>query len=101
MDDHLRPGSIVFCRAELKEDLQEGLTIWKSYDSISDDISFVDVVSMNDIMLVLSFKTTPIQDNDKISDEWKIGAYKVLTPRGVVGWVGKGWVVATINDSSP
>lgn len=88
---HLKPGSIVTCRSDIDE-----LTIWKSYHcDINDD---VDLVTRNDIVVVLGFRSTPkkeLQDNANVlTDEWRPGAYKVLTPRGRVGWIGAGWIVS-------
>ena len=89
-DTRLKPGSIAMCRPDIDE-----LTIWRSYRcDVDDDI---DTVSQNDIIIILKFRSTPkkeLHDTvNTLTDEWRPGAYKVLTPRGRSGWIGAGWIV--------
>ena len=86
----LKPGTLVTCRAEA-----DGLIMWSSYGChIDHDI---DHVNENDILMVLkSRKPTKIELNDiknPLTEEWIIGSYQVLSPKGIKGWVGAGWVL--------
>lgn len=88
MQDHLlKPGSIVSPRGDT-----DYLRIWKSYRcDIEDDI---DIVRSGEIMIILrSRKTTKKSalSGGTLIDEWKTGAYQVLSPSGKKGWVGAGW----------
>jgi len=83
----LRPGSLVVCRSSVDK-----LTLWGSYRcDIEDD---VDYVKPGEILIIIKSKrSAPDEENDmSLSREWQVGAYKVLTPRGKVGWVGAGWL---------
>lgn len=86
---------MVSCRTDM-----DRLIIWKSRRcNIEQDIDSVD---SGEIMLILNSRLPTKADREdkynRIPDEWKIGSYQVLTPRGKVGWIGAGWVTAlTVN----
>ena len=89
----VKPGSMVSCRHNM-----DYLTIWKSYRcNVDQDI---DIVRSGEIMLILksrrTAKASPLVALLPLASEWEIGAYRVLTPRGVSGWVGAGWVTPII-----
>jgi len=86
----LKPGTMVSCHKDINE-----LVIWKSYRSDMEDN--IDSVKSGDIMVILeSRKTSNFEVEDQVNmlmDEWKIGAYLLLTPNGKKGWVGAGWII--------
>ncbi len=90
----LRPGTMVVVRFD-----QEYLVIWKS--RCSDFNEDCAVVKSDDILLVLNARRTTRKEREKndssLTDEWTTGSYQVLTPLGIIGWVGAGWVT-TVND---
>ena len=89
----LKPGTLVTCMAGA-----DGLFVWSSYDCSSD--RDIDHVNENDILMILkSRKPTKIELNDiknPLTEEWIIGSYQVLSPKGIKGWVGAGWVTSVI-----
>ena len=80
------PGTIVACRPGIRG----GLLIWSEYHGDLD--SDVDQVYDNDLLLILDFKAPSVEERHSLSKEWQKGAYLVLSPRGLKGWVGAGWV---------
>ena len=89
----VKPGSMVSCRDDM-----DYLTIWKSYRCNADQD--IDVVRSGEIMLILKSKRTAKVSLRNASiplvAEWETGAYRVLTPRGVSGWVGAGWITEVV-----
>lgn len=86
------PGTLVRCRSSV-----DNLTLWGSYRcDIEDD---VDYVVPGDILVVIKNQKASSKNDDAINDEWRMGAYQVLTPRGVTGWVGAGWIEKLPPDS--
>jgi len=85
----LKPGDLVACRPDA-----DGLIMWSSYRcDIDDTVGGVDV---NDILLILkSRKPTKkeLRQPIPLTEEWKVGAYQVLSSEGLVGWIGAGWAV--------
>lgn len=83
----LKPGQLAVCKSDIDK-----LTLWGSYRcDIEDD---VDYVEPGEILIIIKSKRTA-SDNDEenpLNIEWQVGAYKVLTPRGKLGWVGAGWI---------
>jgi hypothetical protein len=81
-------GDLVKCRPDV-----EILLLWPRHYSFFNEET-VEVGS-EQILLVLDFAAH--RDNflqsDNLTDEWKGGAYFVLSSSGEVGWVGQGWVV--------
>ncbi len=82
----LKPGTLVSCNDDINE-----LVIWKSYRSDMEDN--IDSVKPGDIMVILESRPTSEDQVNILMEEWKIGAYCVLTPNGKMGWVGAGWIV--------
>lgn len=84
-------GTMVRCRP----DMGEQLILWSSHSAEDvDDISaYVDV---NEVLVVLNSKTNSRARSKKhvvYSDEWKNGAYLLMSASGAKGWIGEGWVV--------
>lgn len=83
--NHKLPGELVVCRSDV-----EHLILWESCECDAEDVN--GLAEAHEILIVLDYKKT--SGSDKIMDEWSEGAYKLMTPRGVVGWTGVGWVVS-------
>lgn len=88
MESLLSPGDMVMCRST------DSLVVWSTYkSSFDDDAGFV---SADEIMLILKVRKTTKKEQNNVdyffTDEWKQGAYKIVSSSGVVGWVGAGWV---------
>jgi hypothetical protein len=85
----LPPGTMVVCRVDLDK-----LILWSSYDCDLDDVNgYVDV---NEVLIIIDSRITPEEERSKYdevyTDEWKNGAYLVMSSSGVKGWIGEGWV---------
>lgn len=81
------PGSLVRIKPG-----EEFLVLWPTYKTDSYEKE-TGRVFINDIMIVLKTRETK-KINERLSDEWKKGSYRVLTSSGISGWVGEGWVVS-------
>lgn len=84
-------GTMVKCRP----DVGEHLILWTSHNAEDvDDISaYVDV---SEVLIILNFETNSnvkLKKRVIYSDEWKNGAYLLMSTSGAKGWIGEGWVV--------
>jgi len=82
----LPPGSLVVCRPD-----SDQLILWESYGCDVDDIK--GMANVNDILIVLEAKENSSFKDERLTEEWLLGAYKIMTPEGIQGWTGAGWVV--------
>ena len=81
----LKPGQIAACRSDV-----DRLVLWSSYDCDVDDVN--DVVEGKELFVIVD-AIEKIHTSDPLTEEWEKGAYKILSPRGICGWVGAGWIV--------
>jgi len=89
MYEMLKPGQMAACRIDV-----ERLVLWNSYECEQDEIS--DYIEANELFVIVDAVTsiqTEKLDGLLASEEWENGAYKVMSPRGIFGWVGAGWVI--------
>jgi len=86
----LPPGTMLVCRIDLDQ-----MILWSSYNCDLDDINAT--VDVNEVLMVIDSRVTPEEDRPKYdevyTDEWKNGAYFVMSSSGVKGWIGEGWVM--------
>jgi hypothetical protein len=86
----LSPGTMVVCRPDLDK-----LILWSSYECDLDD--FNATIEVNDVLIILDVRVTPTEEKSKYdeiyTEEWKNGAYLVISSAGVQGWIGEGWVI--------
>jgi len=81
----LKPGQFATCRPDVDK-----LMLWTSYDCEIDDVN--DTVTGEELFIILDVMEMS-NCADPLTNEWEKGAYKVLSPRGICGWVGAGWVI--------
>lgn len=87
-------GTLVVCRTDI-----EHLILWESYD-VDDADDVAGYVDLHEVLIVLEARKNEDPDRKKsiikeelFSEEWKDGAYLLLSSSGVKGWIGEGWVV--------
>ena len=86
----LSPGTMVVCNASLDIDQ---LVLWGSYEgAASIELAVHGIIDMKDVLIVIKSRIN-LDKNVIYSDEWKNGAYFVMSSSGMKGWVGEGWVV--------
>lgn len=87
----LSPGTMVVCNASLDIDQ---LVLWASYEGDVENIEHAvhGTIDMKDVLIVIKSRIN-LDKNVIYSDEWKNGAYFVMSSSGMKGWVGEGWVV--------
>jgi len=86
----LSPGTMVVCNASLDIDQ---LVLWGSYEgAASIEHAVHGIIDMKDVLIVIKSRIN-LDKNVIYSDEWKNGAYFVMSSSGMKGWVGEGWVV--------
>lgn len=87
----LSPGTMVVCNASLDIDQ---LVLWASYEGDVENIEYAihGTIDMKDVLIVIKSRIN-LDKNVIYSDEWKNGAYFVMSSSGMKGWVGEGWVV--------
>lgn len=90
----LAPGTLVTCRPDLDQ-----LILWQSYDvdDVDDVAGYVDI---HEVLVILEARKNEDPSRKKstlkeelFSEEWKNGAYLLLSSSGIRGWIGEGWVV--------
>lgn len=86
----LPPGTMLVGRIDLDQ-----LILWSSYNCDLDDVNAT--VNVNEVLMVIDSRVTPEEDRSKYdevyTDEWKNGAYFVMSSSGAKGWIGEGWVM--------
>jgi hypothetical protein len=89
MPNLLSRGEIVVCRSDVAV---TSLVVWSSERASFDDD--VGTVSINEIMIIVDVKKPSKRalKDLTLTDEWKLGSYKILSSSGVSGWIGAGWV---------
>lgn len=84
-------GTMVRCRAEVGHQL----ILWASHAAKDvDDVSAY--VNVDEVLVVLKSRRnlkSARSKNPTLSDEWKKGAYLLMSSSGSTGWIGEGWVV--------
>jgi hypothetical protein len=87
----LSPGTMVVCNTNL--DIEQ-LVLWGSYEGDVENIEHAvhGTIDMKDVLIVIKSRIN-LDKNVIYSDEWKNGAYFVMSSSGMKGWVGEGWVV--------
>lgn len=87
-------GTLVACRPDLDQ-----LILWSSYDvdDVDDVAGYVDI---DEVLVILEARKNEDPDRKKsllkeelFSEEWKNGAYLLLSSSGIKGWIGEGWIV--------
>jgi hypothetical protein len=88
-------GTLVACRTDI-----EHLILWESYD-VDDTDDVAGYVDIHEVLIVLEARKNEEPDGKKstikeelFSEEWKNGAYLLLSSSGIKGWIGMGWVTA-------
>lgn len=89
------PGQFMVCKENI--DIKE-LILWKSFNEYQDNLDDVATAQVDDLFIVLDSIDNTINifsdvEINCLTDEWKLGAYKVLSTKGAYGWVGKGWLM--------
>lgn len=82
-----QPGNLVACRPDMQGD---ELILWSSHDCEVEEVN--GYVHNDNVLLILEVRP-PAKTNEPLMLEWEKGAYKVLSPTGVCGWIGAGWVI--------
>lgn len=87
-------GTLVTCRPDLDQ-----LILWGSYD-VDDADDVAGYVDINEVLVILEARKNEDPDRKKsilkeelFSEEWKNGAYLLLSSSGIKGWIGEGWIV--------
>lgn len=87
-------GTLVACRPDIDQ-----LILWESYD-VDDTDDVAGYVDINEVLVILGFKQNddpdrkkPIIKEELFSEEWKDGAYFLISSSGIKGWIGEGWIV--------
>jgi hypothetical protein len=89
-------GTLVVCRTDI-----EHLILWESYD-VDDTDDVAGYVDIHEVLIILEARKNEEPDRKKksivkeelFSEEWKNGAYLLLSSSGIKGWIGMGWVTA-------
>ena len=87
----MKPGTLATCRTTVEGELIMWMTAYQ-HDLRPDEIDEeAGALMPSDVFLILG-SCKPTFEETLLTDEWKIGAYLVLSPEGRRGWVGAGWV---------
>lgn len=91
-------GTLVACRTDI-----EHLILWESYD-VDDTDDVAGYVDIHEVLIILEARKNKDPDRKKsiikeelFSEEWKNGAYLLLSSSGKKGWIGEGWVTAIVS----
>lgn len=81
----LKPGQVVVGRSDI-----DHLVLWESIEDSSESVECSD---SNDLFVIIEVvEKLPSIESENMTDEWKNGAYRVMSSKGNCGWVGEGWV---------
>lgn len=87
-------GTLVACRPDIDQ-----LILWESYD-VDDADDVAGYVDINEVLVILKARKNEDPHRKKsllkeelFTEEWKNGAYFLMSSSGVRGWIGEGWVV--------
>ena len=81
----LKPGAMCVGRTD-----GDKIILWSSCNCAFDDVN--GYAEIGDILVVLESKESFKQEELTLTPEWEKGAYYVLAPSGISGWVGAGWI---------
>lgn len=86
----LKPGQLATCRIDTDK-----IILWESYECEIDDVT--DLIDASELVVIIdavkSIKSAKL-DSNLVSEAWENGAYKVMSPRGICGWVGASWIIS-------
>lgn len=87
-------GTLVACRPDIEQ-----LILWESYD-VDDADDVAGYIDISEVLIILEARKSEDPNRKKsiikeelFSEEWKNGAYLLLSSSGIRGWIGEGWVI--------